>query len=274
MERASSFTYKDIRAFSFKTKPLVGSSLAVYAYHIDGLLIDTGFPKAEKEVLKTLSSMSVDQILISHHHEDHSGNVDAVQRMFDSPVYASEQCIELMKSPPKVSPAQKSSWGQNRPYFNFTPVGQQIKTPKYTFDIIPIPGHAVDMVALHEKEQGWLFSADLYVYHRIKYFMRPESMKEQIHSIKRILELEFDQMFCSHSPQMDVPDVKNLLIKKLSFLEEFYNQAALFHQQGQSPKQIMKSMNLKETWGIRLFSLGALSTLNMVKSVVRDEAMS
>ena len=270
MNHSSSFTHQATTAFKFGSYPFSPPRMFTHVYFIDGLLIDTGHVNMRKEICAELIDLPVDQMLITHHHEDHSGNTDAVQQLFDCPVYASASCAEIMKSPPPISPAQYLTWGKYDPYYKFKIAGDQVKTSNYTFDIIPIPGHAIDMIALHEKEQGWLFSADLYVYHRIKYFMRAESMAEQIESLKIILTLEFDQMYCSHYPQLDV-DPKALLKKKLEFFEDFYGRVSDFYQKGYDAKRIMQSMGLKEDWNVRLLSLGGLSTLNMVRSVIRDE---
>ena len=221
------------------------------------------------EILNGLIQLSVNQILITHHHEDHSGNIDALKYQFQCPVYGSNLCSELMKKPPKISPIQKVTWGDRPANYDIQPIENRIETSKYSFEIIPIPGHASDMIALYEPKEGWLFSADLWVYDYIRYFMRQESMQEQIESLKRVLKLDFDILFCSHNPQFE--GGKKLLEKKLQFFEDFYGEVAKLHRQGLDKQLIMKTMGLKENWQIRLFSLGELSTLNMVKSVIRDE---
>ena len=124
------------------------------------------------------------------------------------------------------------------------------------------------MVSLYEKSQGWLFSADLYLHHYIKYFMKPESMKQQIESIAKIRKLDFDTMFCAHNPQLNNP--KALLAKKQQFLEDFYGNVESRYSNGMTEKEIFSSMKLQEVNQIKLMSLGALSALNMVRSVIRD----
>ena len=240
-----------------------------HVYHVDGLLIDTGHPNMRKEVCDTLSDLSVDQMLVTHHHEDHSGNVAAVNQLYDCPVYSSAQCIELMKIPPPISPAQYITWGRYDPYFNFDVLGDTIETSKYAFQVIPIPGHAEDMVALYEKDQGWLFSADLYVHHRIKFFMRAERMDIQIISIKKVLELDFDKMFCSHNSQV-ISDPKSLLKKKLAYFEDFYGEVSRLYHQGMNAKQILRAMPSVNDRQIRWLSLGGLSHINMIRSVIRS----
>ena len=269
MKITKRFQHEDIQGFKFGSWPFGKPSMYSHIYFIDGLLIDTGHSNMRKEVMEQISPIAVEQIFITHHHEDHTGNLAALQAHFDCPSYASALCTKMMKSPPKISPAQMMTWGKRKANFDLQTIENQIKTPTYTFDLIPVPGHAPDMLALHEANQGWLFSADLWVSTYIKYFMRSESMKGQIESIKKILELDFEVMLCSHNPQFK--DGKKLLAKKLHFLEDFYEKVASLHQKGHSSQHIFKEMHLKENWSIRLMSLGALSTMNMVKAVIRDE---
>jgi len=240
-----------------------------HIYHVDGLLIDTGHVNMRREICETLKGLTVNQMIITHHHEDHSGNIQAVSNLFDCPVYASAKCADIMKAPPLISPAQYLTWGRYDAFHDFEIIGSEIITSKYTFQLIPIPGHAVDMIALHEKDEGWLFSADLYVHHRIKYFMRNESMLQQIESIRKVLTLDFDKMFCSHNPQLDV-DPKQLLHQKLHYFEAFYDAVTDLHFKGYGIKQIVKAMPPINDRSIRWMSLGALSHINMVKAVIRD----
>lgn len=243
----------------------------VYTYFIDGLLIDTGHSNARKMIMSHLTKLPIEQIFITHHHEDHNGNLDALQDHFNVPTYAYSLCAEIMKNPPDISFSQWMLWGKTAPNNNIQAVERKITTNKYTFQLIPIPGHARDMVALYEANEGWLFSADLYVYDYIKFCLRNESIAQQIASLKKVLRLDFDLLFCSHNPKMK--NGKMHLQRKLEFLENFYQMVVNWHTQGFPPEQIMDKMNLKKQYWMRLISGGALSTLNMVKSVIRDETM-
>lgn len=269
MKIASTFSHESIQGFKFGSTPFGKPRLFSHVYFVDGMLLDTGHSNMQKEVLKSLTPLRVEQIFLTHHHEDHTGNLAQLQAYFDCPAHAHSLCVEMMKTPPKISFAQWLTWGDRPPNFHLQPEDNFIETPNHRFELIHTPGHAVDMVCLYESQQGWLFSADLWVSSYIRYFMRSESMKQQIESIHKILQLDFDVLLCSHNPQFT--DGKEKLRKKLQFLEDFYGKAAKFHHQGHSPSSIMKEMGLKESWFIRFLSTGELSTLNMVKSVVRDE---
>ena len=269
MKITSQFQHGPVQGFKFGSDPLGKPTLFSIVYFVDGLLIDTGHPNMRKEILETTSQLPVEQIFLTHHHEDHSGNAPQLKAQFNCQVYTSPETIEVMKAPPKISFAQHILWGDRPPNTDLLPIEGQVKTPNFTFDMHFIPGHAVDMYCLHEPNQGWLFSADLWVNHYIRYFMRSEYMAEQIKSMRKILKLDFEQMFCGHNPQFEGGKPK--LQKKLEFMEQFYEDVASRYKRGMSASQIMKDMNLKEKWFTRIMSHGHLSSLNMVKSVIRDE---
>jgi glyoxylase-like metal-dependent hydrolase (beta-lactamase superfamily II) len=124
-------------------------------------------------------------------------------------------------------------------------------------------------VALFEANQGWLFSADAFVGPQIKYFMKKESMAQQIQSLKMMASLDFDLLLCCHTPI--VKGGKALLKQKIDYLEQYYAAVVYYHRKGQSPRQILKSIGAKERWGQYFFSGGNMCAINMVKSVIRDE---
>lgn len=261
--------YEEVQLYRFAYHPFAKPQLGVYLYYVDDLLIDTGQTRMSQEILKTIGSLKVQQIFVTHYHEDHSGNIALLQKHFDCPVYSSSLCAEMMKNPPPICFAQKMTWGTRPAYFDLQANDTAIHTPNFHFQIIPIPGHAQDMVALYEPHKRWLFSADLYINSYISYFLREESIQQQIESLKRVLALDFDTLFCSHNPQFK--SGKNKLAEKLNFLEKFYEQVAQVYHQGLNARQIMRRLNLNEKWSVRFLSSGDLSKLNMVQSVIRDE---
>lgn len=257
-----------VQVFQFGKKVIGQPKMTTHIYFVDGLLIDTGQSRLRKQILDTTSSLEIKKIFITHHHEDHSGNILEIKKQQNCKVYTTSKCSALMQNPPNLSFVQKITWG-NRPAFkDFIIEDVCIRTDKYNFQLIPIPGHASDMVALYEANEKWLFSADLYLHHYISYFIDNESMAQQIASLKKILALDFKYMFGGHNPQYDKP--KEKLKQKLEFLEDFHFSVTDLHQQGMSADEIFKTMNMKENLLIKIASGGKLSKINMVKSVLRD----
>ena len=262
------FLHEEIQGFKFGSAPFGKPTMFSHIYFIDGLLIDTGHRNVRKEVLEKIKQLDVKQIFLTHHHEDHTGNAQILKQHFNCPVYGSEKCAEIMKSPPPISFAQQLTWGKRAAFHEIEPISGTISTPNFQFQIISVPGHSADMVVLYEPNRKWLFSADLYVNYYIAYFMKAESLSQQIHSIKKVLELDFDILLCGHNPQFK--DGKELFTKKLQFFEDFYTKAKGHYQKGLNASGILRAMNLKERWGIRLLSHGHLSRVNMIKAVIRD----
>lgn len=263
-----SFQHEEVLGMRFAYKLTGKPKLYAHIYFVDGLLIDTGQRNMRKHILPATAKLAVDQMFITHHHEDHSGNIPQIRAQHGCQVYASELCCQMMKAPPPISLAQKITWGDRPAYTDLTPVSGSIQTPQFRFDILPIPGHAPDMVALYEPTKKWLFSADLYLNSYIDYFMRAESMADQIESIQKILRLDFKELFCSHKPQLQHGREK--LEKKLHFLKTFFAQVAEQYAKGYAAREIFKRLDLKENSFIKTLSTGALSKMNMVKSVIRD----
>ncbi|MEO0471220.1 MAG: MBL fold metallo-hydrolase [Bacteroidota bacterium] len=269
MKLSKTFHHQDVQGFRFGSSPFGKPSLFSHVYFVDGLLIDTGHPNMQAEVVAHLRPLPVQNIFITHHHEDHSGNLAAVQAVHQVPTFASSLCVDILKKPPKVSLAQRLFWGQNQAHHHIQPIEGKIETEHHQFELIPVPGHAVDMMALYEPQQGWLFSADLWVNDYIRYFMYNESMAQQIASLKKVAQLDFEALICSHNPKFDRGPER--IKQKLAFLEEFYGKVAHLYHKGLSASAIMKAMGLQERWMIRLLSGGDLSTVNMIRSVMRDE---
>lgn len=268
MKVIDSFNFQEIQGYKFGSSLFGVPKLYSHIYYIDRMLIDTGHSRMSTDIIEKVKHLDVNQIVITHHHEDHSGNIASLQAFFDAPVYGSELCCEMMKNPPSISLSQKMSWGDRPGYQSIIPLGEIISTNKYKFQIIDIPGHARDMIALYEPDQKWLFSSDLYVNSYIGYFLKAESMSQQIASIKKVLKLDFDVLLCGHNPQLKGGKVK--LEKKLNFLQKFESDVLSAYQKGKDANEIFKFLSLKEFWKVRLISNGALSKLNMVKAVIRD----
>lgn len=268
MKIIESFQHEEISGFKFG-KSLIGApSFYSHVYFVDGLLIDTGHKHMSQDILATIKDLPIEQIFITHYHEDHTGNIALLQNYFNCPVYSSAKCAEIMKDPPPISYSQKLAWGSRAAFDNIKVVADYISTQQYEFKIISTPGHSLDMVVLYEANRKWLFSADLFVSPYIAYFLREESIGQQILSIEKVLALDFDILLCGHNPQLQ--GGKDKLRKKLKFLQKFNDDVIAEYNSGKSPKQIMKSLQLREINKIKVLSRGALSRENMVLSVIRD----
>ena len=262
-------SHNDVQFWKLRFGPFGRPKMYVHTFLIDGLLIDTGQPRLKQEVVKTLESQRIERIIITHHHEDHSGNIEILKKSKSVKAYASPLCCEIMKKPPRVSPAQWMTWGQNKAA-ELLPLELTgpVFTDKYTFDIIETPGHAIDHICLHEKNQGWLFSGDIYLNDYVKIFMRSEIINDQIKSIIKLIRLDFDVLFCNHNPQ--IKNGKERLKAKLQFLQDFRGKVKNESARGLTAKEIQRKIGLKESFFVKFLSVGELSVINMVQSAMNE----
>jgi len=108
--------YKDITVGQ-GIRSLPGWKMAVYLYVVDGLLIDAGPESMKGPISKFLQENRVEQVALTHIHEDHSGMSAWLQRQMNVPVYIHEKAIPEAKQKANLRFYRRLTWGQ-RPAFD------------------------------------------------------------------------------------------------------------------------------------------------------------
>jgi glyoxylase-like metal-dependent hydrolase (beta-lactamase superfamily II) len=239
----------------------------VHLYVVDGVCIDTGQSRMRRWALDFLKHEDINQIVLTHHHEDHSGNAAFLKSTRNIPVYGHAITVEKMTRRNKILPYQHYMWGASSP-LTMQPLPDIITSDSVTLQPIHTPGHSKDHVVFFEEKNGWLFSGDLFLSERIKYFRSDERMKEQIDSLRKISQLDFQSLFCAHNPKP--VDGKNRIAAKLRFLETLYGNIRELWLKGLSIDEITAHLPLKESYLIKIICMGNVSMKNMVRSAVKS----
>jgi len=71
----------------------------VYAFFIDGLLIDTGFANGRKKFMKLCDRLRPAIVVNTHHHEDHTGNNYWITKKYGLLPLAHPKTSSYMKDP-------------------------------------------------------------------------------------------------------------------------------------------------------------------------------
>lgn len=257
-----------VTGFQVGYAPIGKPVMKVICYHVGDVLIDTGSYLTRQSVHKLLQNYSIRQILLTHYHEDHAGNAAYLQQQLRVPVYGHPLTRQLLRNKIALKPYEHYIWGKLEPV-EIQELAGDFVSGDYVFTPVHTPGHSADHYVYWEKSQGWLFSGDMFLGPKIKYFRSDEDIVITIRSLRQLLELDFDKLFCGHNPQMT--DAKYLLRHKADYLQGILDTAADLLRQGCGEREILQRMvKGHESWLTRVVTLGDVGYHHMVRSALAN----
>jgi glyoxylase-like metal-dependent hydrolase (beta-lactamase superfamily II) len=239
--------------------------MSVHLYYLDGILIDTAQRHMRREALAAIGPRPVHTILLTHHHEDHSGNAAAFHRRTGAPVMGHTRTAAKLARGYRIRPYQHLIWGRASPV-RVTPLDGPVASAHFELWPVATPGHSLDHVVYLEKERGWLFSGDLYIGERIKFFRSDEHFADQLRSLETVLALDFDTLFCAHNPRLTKG--KQHLRRKRNYLLGLQAAVRDLHARGCPQTEIVKRLGGGADRRVRWFTLGNASFAHMVRSIL------
>lgn len=213
-----------------------GINTQFIVYRLGETVIDTGPSNQWRHVKQFLSAKPVEQLLLTHHHEDHSGNAHSIAARYQITPKAPELAQEKLASGYKTPFLQKIVWG------SLVPVQTQALNQEEALadgsKIIPVhtPGHAKDLTCFFLPQQGYFFSGDLFIARKLKMLRSDENLEELVQSIQKVLRLDFDTLFCPHGGV--IKNGKVALQEKLDNILNTCDKAQTLNQRGLSLDEI------------------------------------
>lgn len=267
MRFVKSARFGDVKAYELGWSPFGHPMMTVYLYVADDLMVDSALAHMRREVVEIARDKGIRKAILTHHHEDHSGNAAALKNLLNVTVYGHPLTVSKMKRDFRIFPYQHYMWGKTVP-LEMAVVPEVTETANFRLRVIHTPGHSRDHVVYLDSDRGILFSGDLYLSDRIKYFRADEVIVDQIDSLRKILSFDFDAVLCNHHPQSIKG--KERLANKLQFLEDLYGGIRRTWEKGIKERQIFQELELKEQHFIKWFCFGNVSMRNVVRSTVRS----
>jgi ribonuclease/clavin/mitogillin len=258
--------YDSVRYFSIGRSWAGRTIMTTGVYFVDGTLIDTGPANAPVEFATILGSVDAEQLVVTHHHEDHIGNAVFAANHLDRTPLMHGMALPLVRNPQPLAAYRKLTWGSPEG-FAAEPLGETLHTRNYEFEVIHTPGHAPDHVALHQPEKRWLFAGDLFISERPALMLSSEDVTSLTQSLRRLLELPDCKMFCHHSGAHE--SHHKALGSKLDFLLGVQRKALTLHDEGRSAADIARHLNLEKP-AVKFVSRGEMSARNLVVGLLRD----
>ncbi|MBU3068461.1 MBL fold metallo-hydrolase [Aestuariicella sp. G3-2] len=245
----------------------LGINTSFIVYRLGDTVIDTGPTNQWKYVKPFIESSPFEQLLLTHHHEDHSGNAGAIHRLTGIQPKAPTLTIDILKRGFKIPPMQKFIWGRCG-LADAQPLPEDITIGGEQTQALFTPGHAKDMTCYLMKERGWLFSADLYIANRLKLLRSDEHLPTLLDSIRFTLSHDFDTLLCPHRGVVENGHSK--LREKYDYLMNLAEQAQGLNSQGVELKEITNRLLGKEG-AIGILSRYNFSKRNLIASCLEVE---
>lgn len=239
--------------------------MSVSAYVIDGVMIDTGFHHARRELSAAVRSLGVRGVIVTHWHEDHAGNVPMLAS-FGLPILIRPDTAEILAARPFIQFYRRLVWG--RP--------PRLIAPAAAFDpgdlqCIHTPGHAEDHQVVWHPATRTLFSGDLWLGVRARVVHTSENPYQILDSLRVALALEPERMFDAHRGLVSAP--MNAIRAKIDWLGGTLEEIAQRVVQGWSDREIVKQvLGGEELTGYA--SHGDYSRRNLVRAVRQSHRRS
>ncbi|VFQ46525.1 MBL fold metallo-hydrolase [Desulfoluna butyratoxydans] len=255
------FTHDSVTGVKVGKYNLADNS-TVHMFCLGETVIDTGPPNDQKAVARFFKGRPVRQILLTHHHEDHSGNAAFLSRMTGAPVYAHPAGFDLLREGFSIRMYQKVFWGST-PRVSPEPLAKAVATDGgHTLVPIHTPGHSPDHVCFWEPDRKWLFTGDLFLAPRVRMFRADEDLTGHLKSLKAVLDYDVETLFCAHKGV--VADGHRMLEKKLTYYLELIHKVRGLHDEGHSPTEITRTLFGKKGL-VGYISCNHMSSENLVR---------
>lgn len=241
--------------------------MSMYVYHVDGMIIDTGTRTMLNDLKDFYASVTIDMVSITHPHEDHIGTAAWLQRTYGMPIYIRDTAIDLCENGLVIPKYRELFSGYPEPFSPLPYEDDIVKSENYSYQVIHTPGHEEHHVVLYDQENGRLFSGDLFVHPHPKVMIPDESVPEQIRSIRRVLKLDFEEVFCQHAGYMK--DGRQQLTQKLEYLEALTDQVERHAAEGYSVDRINELLFPQPSPLVRI-SNNDYDSRHMIRSILSE----
>lgn len=185
------------------------------------------------------------EILLTHHHSDHSGLVNRITTTRSIPVYAHPDSIPRLKRDKDFLEMRVEFYAQlyqemgcgengarqidylkravldNKDHALQADINAITDNELLHFSIVDFPGHAPDQIGFYDKKLGWLFAGDLLIEHLSSNALvepdesgnRLPTLTQHIDSLKKCRDLNTSLLFSGHGILIENPN--SLISKRL-----------------------------------------------------------
>jgi len=238
-------------------------------YWVDGILIDAGPRSTTPELLRALKRLPVDQIVVTHAHEDHIGGLPALRATYPhATVYAAPRTVPLIENPGKIKmqPYRRVLWGRPQPFadvISLDDVDNILQSPHYRLRVVETPGHTPDQITLFEPNQRWAFCGDAFSPGRDDTWTPEYDLFGVISSLRTLASLRPERLFPGNGQVSRTPLPE--LHEKIGQLIRLTREVARLDAAGESAAQIVNRLFSRES-AMNFWTGGHYSATNLIEA--------
>ncbi len=233
----------------------------VSAYMVRGVLIDTGFPRAARELHSALGALAPRGAVVTHWHEDHAGNAPSLVAR-GLPTHLHPECEGRLRTRPPIRAYRHLVWGATA----------RLEAPVRPFDPAPLevlhlPGHTRDHLVVWDAERKVLVSGDLFLGVKVRVAHESESPRTLVPSLRTAAALEPRLLLDAHRGPLT--DAAAKLRAKADWLEDTIAEIESLGARGLSERAIARRVLGREAL-VGWASWFEYSKIGLVRAVLRD----
>jgi glyoxylase-like metal-dependent hydrolase (beta-lactamase superfamily II) len=235
------------------------ANYSVNAYVVRGVLMDCAFPAIGAELMRWLDANPVRGAMLTHAHEDHAGNVDALIAR-EIPVLMSDASDAAARDPGHIGFYRRLCWGNVRPMR-----GRRVPFIDSSFQLESAPGHSPDHHVIWDAERETYFCGDAFIGVKVRIAHLDEDLAQQVRTLRSMAARKPKRVFDGHRGLLDDP--VQTLLAKADWIEETTRQIEALAQRGWREHRIRREvLGLEDMTG--LMSFGDYSRINFVRLVI------
>ena len=233
----------------------------VSAYLLGGVLVDSGFPGERRALVDAVRALAPRGAVITHWHEDHSGNAPTLARL-GVPLLMHAECEATLRMRPHIGAYRRFVWGRT----------ERLSGRLAAFDAAPLavvatPGHTTDHLVVWDAERRIVASGDLFLGVKVRVAHRHESPLGLVRSLRTVAALEPRILLDAHRGVVE--NATAMLRAKIAWLEDTMGAVHALAASGWSAREICRRVLGREPM-VGLASLGEYSKASLVGAILRE----
>ena len=257
--------FDDVTRIELWTRLSRALGFTVSAYVVRDVLIDTGSPRAARDLFRVLDAMAaagrpIRGVIVTHQHEDHAGNVEALARR-GVPLWIADAAREIVGAPAPLATYRRATWGSMAP----------LRTSVAAFDPTPLepiatPGHSPDHHAVWDPTTRTLFGGDLFLGVKVRIAHRDEHPRRHAESLRTAAALGPTRLFDAHRGLVNGP--VDAMLAKAAWIDATVDEIERRAAAGQSRRAIARAVLGRER-AVGVVSRGRYSHAAFVDATLR-----